>query len=333
MLRTISNTVTFPAVMSVYGVGKSPPIQAQNAWAKCNQASGVWVANGGRTLRFTPDLHLENERLNQNKINSTLTATLGFGHKADNCKICIHIRRVRTKDPRIPVFSSDAAQATCEARPTKIDVYIFARFSSQPNCSTSAKALGCFHFRTHLNPFTPKFKKCSFLTLHGEMCEWRNDSLVVRPFFVWVSYEKPSSSCCVMKYYCWGCRRNFNLITLGKYEHQRVGVHISEIGPCILSSHPEKILWSRRIWMVPAQILFNTGFITTPHPTPPIPHVGARAKNSARNDRLVNMWSISQHRAFRSSRGRMKLFAFLMRRKDQLTFQVVTACPHYSQTR
>ena len=34
-------------------------------------------------------------------------------------------------------------------------------------------------------------------------------------FFIRVSYEKPSSSHCVMSYFWWGCRRSLNLITLG----------------------------------------------------------------------------------------------------------------------
>ena len=33
--------------------------------------------------------------------------------------------------------------------------------------------------------------------------------------FIWVGYEKPSSSYCVMWYFWWGCRRNLTLITLG----------------------------------------------------------------------------------------------------------------------
>ena len=40
-----------------------------------------------------------------------------------------------------------------------------------------------------------------------------------QPSFIWVSYEKPSSSHCVMSYLRWGCRRNLKLITLMLSSH------------------------------------------------------------------------------------------------------------------
>ena len=48
-----------------------------------------------------------------------------------------------------------------------------------------------------------------------KMYKWGSWELVVWSSFIWVSYEKPSSSYCVMSYIWWGCRRNLKLITLG----------------------------------------------------------------------------------------------------------------------
>ena len=39
--------------------------------------------------------------------------------------------------------------------------------------------------------------------------------MVVWSSFIWVSYEKPSSSYCVMLYFWWGYSRNLKLISLG----------------------------------------------------------------------------------------------------------------------
>ena len=62
-----------------------------------------------------------------------------------------------------------------------------------------------------INPFTPKVKS----TLSQSFSEkWYNNDLSI-----WVSYEKPSSSYCVMQYYWWGYSRNLNLITLETKRH------------------------------------------------------------------------------------------------------------------
>ena len=47
-----------------------------------------------------------------------------------------------------------------------------------------------------VNHFTPKFEKYILPTFYREMYKWCN--LVVQSFFVWISYEKPSSLYCVM---------------------------------------------------------------------------------------------------------------------------------------
>ena len=56
--------------------------------------------------------------------------------------------------------------------------------------------------RTFSQPFVEKTYK------------WYYENLVIQSFFVWLSYEKPSSSYWVMSCYWWGYRRNLNLITL-----------------------------------------------------------------------------------------------------------------------
>ena len=61
-------------------------------------------------------------------------------------------------------------------------------------------------------PRPPNFKKYILPTVYKEMYKWCNENLVVQSFFIWVSYEKPRSSYCMVQYYWWGCRRNLNLI-------------------------------------------------------------------------------------------------------------------------
>ena len=68
---------------------------------------------------------------------------------------------------------------------------------------------------TIYNPFTPKFKKYILTTFLERNVEVRQWELVVQSSFIWVSYEKPSSWYFVVKYFWWGCRENWRLITLG----------------------------------------------------------------------------------------------------------------------
>ena len=49
-----------------------------------------------------------------------------------------------------------------------------------------------------LTPFTPNFKKYILPTFYRELYKWWIENLLVQSFFIWVSYEKPSSSCYVM---------------------------------------------------------------------------------------------------------------------------------------
>ena len=53
------------------------------------------------------------------------------------------------------------------------------------------------------------------------MYKWGSENGYNNHLSIWVGYEKPSSSYCVMWCYWWGCRRNLNLITL---ESKRVNL-------------------------------------------------------------------------------------------------------------
>ena len=49
-----------------------------------------------------------------------------------------------------------------------------------------------------INPFTPKLKKYILPTFSREMYKWGSENWYKNLRSIWVSYEKPSSSYCVM---------------------------------------------------------------------------------------------------------------------------------------
>ena len=49
-----------------------------------------------------------------------------------------------------------------------------------------------------INPFTPKLKKYILSTFWREMYKWGSENWYKNHLLIWVSYEKPSSSYCVM---------------------------------------------------------------------------------------------------------------------------------------
>ena len=48
------------------------------------------------------------------------------------------------------------------------------------------------------NPFNPKLKKYILPTFSREMYKWGSENWYKNHLSIWVSYEKPSSSYCVM---------------------------------------------------------------------------------------------------------------------------------------
>ena len=62
--------------------------------------------------------------------------------------------------------------------------------------------------------------------MHASEVE-RIGSMVI--WFIWVSYEKPSSSYCVVLYFWWGCRRNLKFISHACKWVIRLFLSISEI--------------------------------------------------------------------------------------------------------
>ena len=85
------------------------------------------------------------------------------------------------------------------------------------------------------NPRTPKHKKYILPTYSRENAYVLWWELVVWSSFIWVSYEKSSSSYCSMQYFWWGCRGNLKLITLGSERVNRLRYYVHhQLPPQIL---------------------------------------------------------------------------------------------------
>ena len=85
------------------------------------------------------------------------------------------------------------------------------------------------------NPRTPKHKKYILPTYSRENAYVLWWELVVWSSFIWVSYEKSSSSYCSMQYFWWGCRGNLKLIALGSERVNRLRYYVHhQLPPQIL---------------------------------------------------------------------------------------------------